>query len=208
MTAPALPRLVLLSLSLALACSIDFSDDTPPSGGTGVLDDGGTDPNHDCCAAHDGPNCENPILSACVCDADPSCCDDRWDAHCVAQVESLGCGVCGPPGTCCEAHDAPGCEVPTLETCVCEYDPTCCQSGWDPQCVADVFLFGCGMCPGASSCCVADGAPGCSEPDVQACVCAEQPQCCAQGWDFQCVEAVETLGCGSCMPAPSSSSGG
>ena len=195
-----------LALCVALGCTIDFGDDTPPSGGTGVLDDDdGGGSNHDCCEAHDDADCENPILSSCVCEADPACCEDRWDAHCVAQVEALGCGICGQPGTCCEVHEGPGCEVPTVQACVCEYDPTCCQSGWDDQCVADVFLFGCGMCPGRSSCCVADGAPGCSQADVQACVCADEPQCCAIGWDFACVQAVERLGCGTCTAAESSS---
>ena len=203
-----LSRLALFLWLLPLGCSIEFADDAPPSGGTAVFDDAGGDPNPDCCAAHDTPECENPIVSACVCEADPRCCDERWDARCVAQVESLCCGLCGPPGNCCDVHDTPGCEVPTLETCVCAYDPTCCQSGWDAQCVADVFLFGCGACPGVSSCCVADGAPGCSDPDVQACVCAQEPQCCATGWDFPCVQAVEMLGCGACMPASGSSSGG
>lgn len=181
-----------------------FTDDEAPSGGTAsvVDDDDGDDGGGawDCCTPHPGPECSNPIISTCVCEADASCCDEGWGPHCVALVESASCGQCGPPGDCCDARDDPGCEVPTLQACVCDVDPSCCQSAWDPQCVADVYLFGCGLCPGASSCCVADGAPGCTEPDIQQCVCAEHPRCCAEGWDFQCVQAVQALGCGSCEP--------
>lgn len=193
---------------LTSGCSLDLiGSDAPPSGDTGVLDDdddGGPQP---CCVAHDGPECDNPILSACVCEADPACCEQAWDASCVSQVEALGCGQCGPSGSCCEARDAPGCDVPALETCVCEVDPYCCKDGWDPQCVADVFLFGCGVCPGTSDCCVSDGAPGCSDPQVAGCVCAEDPACCTEGWDFQCVQEVEAFGCGTCMMSTSGSSG-
>lgn len=189
------------------ACNIDFTDDTPPAGGTGVLDDDGGDADDDCCAAHPSPDCENPILSTCVCETDPRCCEQGWDASCVAAVEALGCGVCGQPESCCDETDAPGCDVPAIETCVCEFDPVCCEESWDAQCVADVFLFGCGICPGANSCCVADGAPGCVETDVQACVCAEDPSCCVEAWDFQCVQEVEAFGCGTCMPSTDASSG-
>jgi len=186
----------------ALGCGdLRFGNNDPPSGETGVpTDDDGPGGDADCCEAHPGPQCDNPILSACVCDAEPSCCEVEWDEHCALQVEALGCGLCGAPGSCCEARAEPGCEVPALQTCVCDVDPVCCEGAWDPQCVADVFLFGCGMCPGAANCCVADGTPGCTEPDIQQCVCAEQPSCCAEAWDFQCVQAVETLGCGVCTP--------
>jgi hypothetical protein len=198
---------LVLSVTAASACNLDFNDDTPPSGGTGVLDDDDDDADADCCEAHDSPDCENPILSTCVCDARPQCCEDSWDPSCVDAVEDLGCGVCGEPESCCDVGDEPGCDVPAVETCVCEFDPVCCEQGWDEQCVADVFLFGCGICPGATSCCVADGAPGCMETDVQACVCEEEPSCCAEAWDFQCVQQVEALGCGMCM-SPGEASGG
>ncbi len=199
----------LLSFALLTAgCSLDLSGgDSPPGGDTG-LPGGDDDPGpHPCCEPHGGPECDNPILSMCVCEADPACCEQSWDAHCVAQVEALGCGQCGPSGSCCEARDDPGCDVPALQTCVCDVDPHCCEDGWDPQCVADVFLFDCGVCPGTTGCCVADGVPGCSEPDVAGCVCAQDPACCATGWDFQCVQEVETLGCGTCSMPTSGGSG-
>lgn len=198
---------LLLLLTAVSACTLDFTDDTPPSGGTGVLDDDDDDDDAGCCDAHDGPDCENPILSACVCEARPQCCEDAWDASCVDSVQALGCGLCGEPERCCEQSEAPGCEVPAVQACVCEFDPICCEERWDEQCVADVSLFGCGICPGATSCCVADGAPGCTETDVQACVCEEHPSCCTEAWDFQCVQEVEALGCGVCMSSEDASTG-
>jgi len=200
-------RLLALLVLLAGGCgSIRFSDDTPPSGDSGVFDDDDDDPGpaEDCCRAHDGADCRNPVLSTCVCEVDPSCCEDVWDEHCAAQVELLGCGVCGPLGDCCEERSGSGCEVPTVQTCVCEFDPACCAEQWDAQCVADVFLFGCGTCPGTSSCCVADGEPGCDDAQVQACVCADDPGCCVEDWDFQCIQEVEAFGCGVCSASDSS----
>lgn len=201
------PGFVAISIAAALSgCgNLQFGNDDPPSGGTASIDDDDdTADDRECCTPHDGPECDNPIVSTCVCEHEPACCEDVWDERCAGLVVSEGCGLCGAPGTCCTEHDTPGCEVPALEACVCTYDPACCQSDWDAQCVADVFLFGCGMCPGVADCCVADGAPGCSDPGVQACVCAEEPRCCAEGWDFTCVQAVEAHGCGTCSADASS----
>ncbi len=51
---------------------------------------------HDCCS--EGPaGCEDRAVSACVCAADPYCCETEWDAICVNEVESLGCASCQPP---------------------------------------------------------------------------------------------------------------
>jgi hypothetical protein len=55
---------------------------------------------HSCCEA--GPaGCEDAGVAACVCEADPFCCAQQWDAICVEEVESLRCGLCGPPPTAC-----------------------------------------------------------------------------------------------------------
>ncbi|MSR41608.1 MAG: hypothetical protein EXS10_06875 [Phycisphaerales bacterium] len=52
-------------------------------------------------------------------------------------------------------------------------------------------------CCGTHECCVA-GAAGCSDNAVAKCVCAQDPYCCATGWDAQCVSEVELFGCGNC----------
>jgi hypothetical protein len=41
---------------------------------------------------------------------------------------------------CCQAHTAdPGCDNPTIQTCVCGFDPYCCNTNWDGTCVSRVF---------------------------------------------------------------------
>ena len=46
----------------------------------------------DCCAAHDGPGCDDDEVEACVCDMDYVCCLDPWDDLCAdAAVECGGC---------------------------------------------------------------------------------------------------------------------
>ncbi|MFM7052712.1 MAG: hypothetical protein ACKOYN_11380, partial [Planctomycetota bacterium] len=55
---------------------------------------------HSCCEAGSA-GCADSAVSACVCAADPYCCSTEWDAQCVAEVESLGCGSCGGGGAAC-----------------------------------------------------------------------------------------------------------
>jgi hypothetical protein len=56
-----------------------------------------------CCGATHGccetgfAGCADAAVQACVCAVDSYCCAVAWDALCVAHVESLGCGSCGPP---------------------------------------------------------------------------------------------------------------
>lgn len=180
-----------------------------PMGGTGVFDDDDDGPGEgSCCEAHPGAGCDNGLVRECVCEGAPQCCEDGWSAQCVDLVESMACGQCGDAGSCCQSSSSPGCETPAVRDCVCAADPFCCADVWDAQCVADVFLFECGSCPGNNPCCAADDEPGCNEPEIQACVCTDEPQCCVDGWTFACVEAIEDLECGICRERGSSSSGG
>ncbi len=152
-----------------------------------------------CCEPHDSPGCDQPDIEACVCEGAPECCEGPWTAGCSDAVELFGCGSCGGgEGPCCEAHAGPGCDDPEVSSCVCADDPACCDSEWDVQCVDEVELFGCGLCGGGDSCCEVHDTPGCVDADVEACVCAEDPFCCADGWDDLCVEEVTSLGCGVC----------
>ena len=52
----------------------------------------------DCCAAGVGPSCTEPDVAQCVCEIDAFCCEQLWDAVCVLEVETLGCGVCEGAG--------------------------------------------------------------------------------------------------------------
>lgn len=64
---------------------------------TGVVETGvetGSDLG-DCCTSHDTPGCSDPVITECVCSQDEVCCIDGWSETCAAEVDLLGCGVCG-----------------------------------------------------------------------------------------------------------------
>lgn len=155
-----------------------------------------------CCLLGNGAGCLEDPIEECVCAQLPDCCTTQWGDECVAGVELLGCGVCGvpPKEACCEAHMSGGCVDPAIEQCVCGLAPDCCNA-WTPECVEIVELGGCGMCEGGDKgqCCVENQTPGCMTPEVEACVCAQDPFCCEEQWDLQCADEVETLGCGICQ---------
>lgn len=152
-----------------------------------------------CCEAHDEPGCDEPEVEACVCEGAPECCEGPWTDACAEAVELLGCGVCGGmEGECCEIHPEPSCNDDAISACVCAEDSFCCENEWDQACVDGVELYGCGVCGGGDSCCEAHMSPGCVDPEVEACVCAEDPLCCQAGWDDVCVQEVDIFGCGMC----------
>jgi hypothetical protein len=49
------------------------------------------------------------------------------------------------------------------------------------------------------NCCELGHGPGCSDPDIEACVCAVDAYCCEVEWDTICVNEVISLGCGTCI---------
>lgn len=49
-----------------------------------------------------------------------------------------------------------------------------------------------------NTCCAPSTAPGCDDPDVEACVCADVPSCCGVEWSELCTQAIDGLGCGDC----------
>ena len=53
-----------------------------------------------------------------------------------------------------------------------------------------------------ANCCGPHQSYGCEDASISACVCAVDPICCIGFWDYECVDLVETLGCGSCELAP------
>ncbi len=46
--------------------------------------------------------------------------------------------------------------------------------------------------------CCEPGNAGCSDADVESCVCSVDPFCCETAWDGFCVALVDTAGCGGC----------
>ncbi len=123
----------------------------------------------DCYSEEAGPGCDDPAIEACVCAADDYCCDVRWDALCVEEVTTLGCGApsvcsdgvcegtescsscphdCGPcAGDCEVSHATTGCEDTAITACVCSADDYCCDVRWDAICAGEVASLGCaGAC--------------------------------------------------------------
>jgi len=178
----------------------------------------------DCCAPSATPGCADAAVEACVCAQDPVCCEQPWDAVCVAAVDDLQCGSCGadPPGgdtggfpppeggACCMPGAMPGCADMNVAQCVCAEDPFCCEMQWDETCVEAVDALGCGACggggddggqpPPGGNCCAPTGMPGCGDPAVEECICGANGDlyCCFVEWDDLCAEAVAELGCGPC----------
>ncbi|NUO53904.1 MAG: hypothetical protein HOV80_34095 [Polyangiaceae bacterium] len=125
---------------------------------------GGQNPDA-CCIPSMSPGCSgDATVEQCVCSQDDYCCTTAWDEQCVGEVDQFGCGFCGGGGfggsdpggfggsdpggggQCCMPTGGPGCGDPTIEQCLCAIDDYCCSTDWDDQCVAEVSLFGCGMC--------------------------------------------------------------
>jgi hypothetical protein len=198
--------------------------DVPTGSTTGSMDSGGDHATTgasrgDCCSPQPFGGCDDGPVATCVCDVDPSCCEQAWSEVCVEQVERLGCGECMTGETtddaeeCCEISSAPGCLQPEVEGCVCALDSFCCTEQWDLLCVELVEKAGCGSCPGSKndpvdSCCEAHLGEGCDEPSVSDCVCAQEPSCCNGDWDESCAQGVEAYGCGICNSGTSGTPGG
>jgi hypothetical protein len=150
-------------------------------------------PEHDCCHTG-GLECIDQAVAACVCAQDPYCCTAEWDATCVQEVDTLGCGFCtGLPDCCATGAD---CANPEIRECICAVDSFCCAVEWDGRCVAMIDLAACGTCAD-HDCCITGG-PGCDDPVVEECVCTVDPHCCTDGWDRLCVQELTNEECGTC----------
>jgi hypothetical protein len=99
--------------------------------------------------------------------------------------------------SCCEAHGGAGCADATIQDCVCQQVPSCCQSAWDLVCVELVSSLSCGSCKG--DCCTSTSVTGCNDSAIEACVCKGDTGCCDDHWDDFCVTLVDGLSCGTCQ---------
>ena len=112
-----------------------------------------------CCDEQETPGCEaDPVVSGCVCEQDPYCCKNAWDAMCVLEVDEFECGVCCVPdckdkecgddgcgGSCGECTGGKGCS-PEGKCVVCECLP-------DQECGTDTCgKPKCGTCPDGYQC--------------------------------------------------------
>jgi len=153
----------------------------------------------ECFLPHGGAGCEQASICIQVCELDPLCCTQGWDASCVRFADALfSSGGCpGTNGGCYQIHGGAGCSNELCCKVVCEIDPSCCINLWDAGCVAfagivcdvdgAVWAFP-PVCPAATgNCFAATATPGCT---IEACclgVCGLDAACCEVAWDAQCV---------------------
>ncbi len=169
------------------------------------------------CPCVEDASCENsanpcsetfcdPLTSTCVAVPATGECEDgnpcTEGTSCVGYDCLGGVSSC-PPDHCCEPHSSPGCPNDWLvQICTCHYDPFCCAVAWDLLCVSTAETQCDLECPDApGECCATSIVPGCSEESCATCVCAGNPECCAEGWGTECMDAAEGLCAESCACA-------
>jgi hypothetical protein len=128
-----------------------------------------------------------------VCNINPDCCIFDWDANCAVLARTECCGEPGCGSGCNEPcllpHAAPFCDDPYCCAAVCQARPSCCEAGWDDNCVGIAVLrcgSACGVGP-AGDCFTVHDLPGCDQGQCCARVCQTDPYCCQAGWDAVCV---------------------
>jgi hypothetical protein len=188
-------------------CSVGTEEPGGSSGGGGSCD-------HDECEVGGALDASCNACAADVCDVDPYCCTNSWDATCVQETSMYCSSACGSSssggsgGSC--VHDECDTGLALTSSCsscadtVCNQDPYCCDNSWDSQCVGEAESM-CGLSCGGSS------APVCQhgtcaegvalEAACSPCattVCGEDPYCCDTAWDATCVNEADSL-CGGCI---------
>ena len=98
----------------------------------------------------------------------------------------------------CAVHSRPGISNPTVQACVCNIQPACCNSSWGQSCLQIGEVY-CG-----TKCDCQQHAPGSIYPfpDVDACICDSggggqfmpDPYCCENWWDGQCIGEAQMCG--------------
>ena len=110
-----------------------------------------------CCATDAKPGCAaDAPVAACVCAADPYCCEAEWDTVCVHKIQNLKCGVCCIPECGGKACGDDGCGG----SCgYCTGNSWCAPSGACTPCSCGGRTCGedqcgtsCGTCAGGSFC--------------------------------------------------------
>lgn len=152
-----------------------------------------------CFEEHGTPGCDDGSCCSIVCNINPVCCSEEWDADCVAFARDFCCGSpgCGSGcnGPCLVAHPDPFCSEPYCCAAVCELDPICCSSSWDALCVSGAVercATQCGM-ETAGDCFLPRGLPACNDGTCCAAVCGLDPYCCQAEWDDNCVNEASKL---------------
>jgi hypothetical protein len=147
----------------------------------------------DSCNAQGG--CEYGFNAA-TCNDNDVCTEDDTcaDGVCSGTVSS----VCFE-GDCCEAQGHPGCGDEDVRTCVCDLEPSCCQSLWTENCVSLISKNECGVCE-ATTCgdltCDEEETCDSCPTDCGPCVMCGDETCDASESCSSCPDD-----CGECPPA-------
>ncbi|MGB0715627.1 MAG: hypothetical protein ACPGXK_07110 [Phycisphaerae bacterium] len=158
----------------------------------------------DACDLNREGDCNNnSIPDSCdlaSCDGDPACDDcngnQRIDA---CDLTNNDCNFNSVPDDCESAADCNNNQFPDICDIAVGLVPDCNDNLIPDACdIEDGNSSDCGW--GPSNCCEEHDSPGCTNPEVEACVCAFDPLCCQadQTWNTSCVLVVELAGCGDC----------
>lgn len=193
-------RIALLACLGALTCSSVAAAQSCPAQGN-------------CLTPHGTPGCSDAACCSSACAIDPTCCTVAWDTDC-AQWANAFCSICGASGlgSCFLAHPTSKCDNAACCSTVCQLDPYCCSTQWDPTCAVYASAF-CdpgdpGTCgdAGAGGCDVPHGTPACDNAACCEAVCAKDPTCCTQAWDALCVAYADVACAIQCeQPCPQGS---
>lgn len=95
-----------------------------------------------CNEPHGLPGCFTTSCCNVVCEFDPHCCLETWDAPCVQLAQSLCAGlVCPSLGSCFEEHLSLGCDDEQCCEIVSRLDGFCGGAIWDEICVQEALRF-------------------------------------------------------------------
>ncbi len=160
-----------------------------------------------------GESCDGSQLGSCSvgpCDGDCTCPAPVCGNDIIEEGEACDGTATGdcPTGSCavnCQCPD-PACGNNVVET------GEECDGTQDSACPGQCNAAGSGadecQCQSTTGdCCEVnqEGEAGCSDPTIEACVCALDPFCCDEFfgyWDSICVDEVDSFGCGTCEGGP------
>jgi len=134
---------------------------------------------------------------------------NTWHIFGDPSLRIVGVYEFAEPHPCCNTGGR-GCIDSEIEAAICAVDSYCCTTEWDSICVSEVTsVYGdtCDCCDSHSQ------SEGCYSVDeaypeaISDCVCAIDPYCCYNRWDWICVNEVESEYCGCCLPSAPSNPG-
>ncbi len=129
-----------------------------------------------------------------------------------ASLATSALAQTGPPptdsfaslGHCCvPGNGSPGCNESVCESLVCDGtatltgDPFCCTDTWDCVCADEAADRCVDLCTaGENDCCFSRQGVGCSDIPCRDTICdqANDPVCCNDFWDCQCVQGTNGVG--------------